>query len=334
MERQRCLLSLALTCLLCACQSPVVPVRKLAYVVAFEVNGTTYQLKTVYQCHLEDVAWVSERGAEWHIRSPALIRALGVIADGSKVEAQPIDPRFTDFSPAVRCTDHDVAIYSVLFVAWAPDVSWIAGVDSLHSNLAGNKIQITESKVEFLGSTYGIFQPAGESVDPSHQPRGSDYYTISAEILAGDEIDRRHLRDYVNGRKSIWLQEGKTLEFVRWDDEDVDAARKYEKQLNLYGSGGFLICGQKKGDTWAIELNSSQAMQWYPSGITDPRQDRFIGHEEAIPRQWVLYKQSRIQLPLALYQTRNFYDPAVDQLVLLHVDHADLVLRPDARQSP
>jgi hypothetical protein len=63
----------------------VVSTRIINYNVTFSFNGEDHHLATEYECHYEDVSWISSRGAEWHIRdnSSRIVAIQARMANGA-----------------------------------------------------------------------------------------------------------------------------------------------------------------------------------------------------------------------------------------------------------
>lgn len=309
-----------------ACQSPVVPVRNMAYVVKFDDGSIARNATLQYKCYFEDVSWMSERGAEWHVRFEELLRAKGSLPNGTPYEVQPINAKYVNPPGDSWCPDHNLPNSSVLFLRAAVGTDMVEGFDNTHIRSPSHTIRILNSSFKLESSGIGKFQPLDTSANHVSPPRGPTYYTISVEVLPGTEIDRRQVRAYVTQRLDIQLAPGHSYEFRDWGSEDVAAANKYYGKFDPTSSGDFANIGQKaaNGD-WVIESASNKAIQWYPEGEVDSDVlTVLLKHPESIPRQWVTYKQSRIQLPIAVYNSRYFYDPSSDELVIFQVHHVEL----------
>jgi hypothetical protein len=310
---------------LSALQAPVVPVRNMAYVVKYDDGGTTREVRTNYKCYFEDVSWVSDRGAAWHVRFEDLLRVKGSLPDGIPYEVQPIDKKYVHPSSDAWCPDHDLPNRSVLFLRHGAGTEMVAGFDDTHIVSPSHTIRILDSSFKPEGSGLAAFQPLDTSANHVYPSPGPTYYTISAEFLPGSEIDRRQLRAYVTQRQDLRLLPGQSYEFKDWGPEDVAAATKYYGKLDPASPADFANIGQKTANgEWVIERTSNRAIQWYPQGKVESDLLKLLGHPESIPRQWVTYKQSRIQLPIAVYNSRYFYDPSSDELVIFQVHHVEL----------
>jgi hypothetical protein len=306
-------------------QLPLVPERNMTYVVRFDDGGTTHEAKTEYSCYFEDVSLTSARGAAWHVRFEGMLRAKGVLKDGTPFEIQPTNTRYAYFAGDAWCPDHDVQNSSVLFLRPSAASNLVEGFDGGHIASPSHAIRIVDSRFKLNSTGQAVFQPLDTSANHVSPPPGPRYYTISAEILAGVEIDRRQLRSYVTERQAIRLVPGQSYEFKNWGPEDMAAATKHYEKLDPASTGDFANVGQTTGDgTWVIETGSKKAIQWFLAANADYDILKVLAHPESIPRQWVTYKQSRIQVPLEVYNSRHFYDPSSDELVILQVHHAEL----------
>jgi hypothetical protein len=306
-----------------ALQPPVVSVHNMAYVVKYDDGGIAREATLKYKCYYEDVGWVSERGPEWHVRSEELLRVNGSLPGGPPYEIQPIDATYPNSN--TWCPDRDLRNYSILFLRPSTSAALVEGFDQTHTLSSSHAIKILDSHFILESSGIGAFQPRDTSPNHVSPPQGLMYYTVSAEVLPGTEIDRRQVRAYLTQRQDLRLLPGHSYEFRNWSPEDAAAARKYYGKLNPTGVGDFANIGQKaaNGD-WVIELASRKAIQWYLEGKVDPDPIKLLVHPELIPRQWVTYKQSKIQLPIAVYRSRYFYDPSSDELVIFQVHHVEL----------
>jgi hypothetical protein len=101
-------------------QPPLVPERKMTYVVKFDDGGSTHEAKTEYSCYLEDVSLTSARGAAWHVRFEGMLRAKGVLNSGTPFEIQPTNTTYANFAGDAWCPDRDVPNSSVL---WKPSIA-------------------------------------------------------------------------------------------------------------------------------------------------------------------------------------------------------------------
>jgi hypothetical protein len=306
-------------------QLPLVPERKMAYVVKYDDGGTIHEAKTEYSCYFEDVSLTSARGAAWHVRFEGMLRAKGVLNGGTPFEIQPSNTTYAYFREDAWCPDHDVQNTSVLFSRPSATSNLVEGFDNAHIVSPSHAIQILDSRFRLNSTGQAVFQPLDTSANHVSPPPGPRYYTISAEILPGAEIDRRQLRAYVTERQAIRLVPGQSYEFKSWGPDDRAAAIKYYGKLDPASTGDFLNVGQRtSGEEWVIEPGSKKAIQWYSAGNTNIDEMKLLTHPESIPRQWVTYKQSRIQVPVEVYGSLHFYDPSSDELVILQVHHAEL----------
>jgi hypothetical protein len=307
-------------------QLPLVPERNMTYVIKFDDGGSIREVRTEYSCYLEDVSLTSARGAAWHVRFEGMLRAKGELKDGTPFEIQPTNTSYASFSEGAWCPDNDVPNSSVLFLRPYATSNLVEGFSSEHVASPSHVIRILDSRFKLNSTGQAVFRPLDTSANHVSPPPGPRYYTISAEILPGVEIDRRQLRAYVTQRQAIRLVPGHSYEFKEWGPEDRAAAIKYYGKLDPASTADFVNVGQKSSDEgWVIEPGTKKAIQWFLAANADYDILKVLRHPESIPREWVTYKQSRIQVPLEVYGSRHFYDPSSDELVILQVHHAELL---------
>lgn len=224
----------------------------------------------------------------------------------------------SDFSPRYRClNDGDVDIASEIFVRSKDYSQNLESFDPFRTESSGHTIRINKSMLRLESNGRGRFKPPTTSTSE----HGKTYYTISAEIFSGPQIDGAGLRGYVASRKSIWLKQGTTIPFGGRQQQDVEAARKYSSAtapfLN-YPSGGLELTGEYTQDAWKFARSTSNtSVTWIPAGLTALEAGRTSDNK--LSTAWIRFNNTHIEIPTAKYPALHFYDPLTDELIVFYV---------------
>lgn len=306
------------------CEWPFPFDRVIRYSVTYSVDGQKSTIESTYNCHLVRNGWLSEGGGSWQIRGGGPIHVAGTFSNGERFVVEPVDARALPINTNVRCTESSVDVDSEMFVFGAGGVNHLISVDAKRTRLGGHNIKIERSTLSFDG--IGLAGVVEVSRHAHTADRIEDYYTISARVINLSDLDRAgsasdaSFRDYLHGRKSIWIEGGQPLPFVEWGQEDIEAARKYEeaKPFLYFLERGIDLSGNYSNGVWNFEKQGSvNAIDWLPEKITEQQEPRLS--DKDIPRDVILYKTSRIELPTAKYPARHFYDPTDDTVVVFYL---------------
>lgn len=302
--------------MLCGCQSPIVPVRNVHYIVHYSVGDQHFEISTTYKCYYEDVSWVSERGADWHIRGKQQVFAVGTLPSGERFVVQPVDSRMWSFFPYYRCPETETPIASELFIASGQHPR-LESFDNLRTRSNNRKIRIEESLLR-SSNGIGVFDPPKSFYNPTGG--GKHYYTISARLLSGDEINRAGLRDYVSSRRSIWLKKDVVIPFSGWSRDDLQAARSYQEKMPYlyFPTSGLELTGNYSKQGWTFNRNTStESVAWVQLPLSD--HEALTTLDRRLPTTWVNFDGFRIEVPVAKYSALHFFNPTNDELAIFYV---------------
>lgn len=298
--------SLAMLLVLAACQSPVVPVRSFTYDASFDVDGRRYVFSTSYQCHYEDVAWVSERGPGWHIRAGAAsVRIIGRLDDGTPFEILP-----SSAAQETLCAEHVGNADSQLFIA-TPGGD-VVGISSGTDKSAPHRARLLESSLSMTGTGSAAFADREHRPAPTKPARR--FYTVQATYY-DDALwkEQPAIAAMVRGKTIRWLEDARVWPFVEWTDADVavERARQSSKQLSGYDDAGKRFPVTMAGETWRFTGPNDDARIWRPL------------RTDANPPRWIEYAGYRIELPVR-NSNRLFYERKSDRLIEFRVVYVDL----------
>jgi hypothetical protein len=290
---------------LAACQSPVVPVRSYTLNATFTADGRQYAFSTSYQCHFEDIAWVSERGPAWHIRKgTAAIRLIGRLEDGTDIEVLP-----SSDSPDVLCPEHSGEIASQLFIA-TPDGN-VAGIKVGQDENAPHHAHLLRTTLSLAGTGSAAFSPREQWPAPT-KPRRR-FYTIQATYYDSTLWKPQDIASMVNDKTIRWIDDANVWPFTQWAHSDVAVARSRQgiKQLSGYEDAGRRFSVAAAGEDWRFTGPNNDVTVWRPARM------------QPDSRQWIGYAGHRIELPLHLYY-RLFYEQKFDRLIEFRAVYVDL----------
>jgi len=313
--------------LLSGCQPPVVPVKNIRYSISYSVDGQEFQISKTYKCYYEDVGWISERGADWHIRGiDQPIRISGTLPDGEKYVAQPVNSMLTGASPEYQCPSTETPIASEIFVTDKEHPENLNGFDDTRIKSKDHVIKINKSMLSLDSYSMGTYK-LPKDYKPQANSLGKLYYTISARFISGAEIDQDGLRNYINSRKSIWLENGQAISFTRWGTEDVEAARSFlsTKPYLYYSAGGIEITGDHTEQAWVFNRSSStNSITWIVSSTKN--KDETMIPDKNLPKDLIKFENNEIEIPTAKYGGFHFYNPRNDTLEVFYLTKTQVPL--------
>ncbi|WP_227107411.1 hypothetical protein [Chromobacterium rhizoryzae] len=290
-----------------ACQPPVVPLKTYSFNVKFDVNGKSYDVSEKFNCHYEDVSWISTKGAEWHIREGSdVVRIYGVIDNDISFEIIPNQPW-----PKSFCFDESGPLDVQVFIKNKNGLVESFDKNRLVSSfynfrLVDARIDSRTWGVDFFEKKHKLLELATRS-----------YYTVVVNFYGEDKWSRNEgAADFVEERKIIWFEKNKAFPFSGWGKDDVELARIRWDDENLKEDGAFARQNVLKpnGAAWVISTSNVEAINW----LQEPA---MAGGEEGIEltsserrSSWVSYRGSKIELPIRDYY-RIFYEPDENRLV-------------------
>lgn len=306
----RLLIVLFISLSLMSCQKPLVPLNDYAFETKVVVNGEEKYLKKQYQCHYEDLTWVSSRGPNWHNREGKYsIRVLGVLNDGFRFEALPYLNSYRS-----ECPEERKKVYTRLFVEI--DESTVESFDRQRKHGTKHNIAIENSNIDITGTGISIFKEQSDWLR-AKKPE-TNYYTIYATYYKrinwkpASKID-----SFIKSKKMEWFESGKSYPFTSWSSDDVTFARL--RKLNKNSSPRISL--RLKGDEWIISNEKEHAIQWRIEPMYTDKSDKLT--PSTMLKQWIAFDGSRIEIPLKKYY-RIFYHPKSDSLIEFRVEHVKL----------
>lgn len=323
------------TLLLFGCQSPVVPVKNISYDVSVQVDGYTYKLTTKYKCYYEDIAWLSERGADWHIRgNEDPLKITGTLHDGSRFEALPFNlyrPNDPYSSSGGRCPEHSRDVETMFYIEDKRNPSHVEGFSTNDTTSNLHKVKILDSGLHI--DSFGVapfHNPQHDKPGPVRD--GKAYYTVSMTVLAAPNLAMwKGLGDFIQQKHLPWLIRGGDNPFHDWTSDDVDFSRNYSQiftwKTTRTTTGAPLAdvveyYGTPIGDEWQLQQQNSQsASQWHAEPPDICKIDCL--NPEHMTKKWIRYDGAHIEIEFSTY-FRYFYDPVRNEIISLSVEHVHL----------
>lgn len=307
-------------------QLPLVLVRDVSHEIAFEVDGKLLKNAQDFRCHYEDRTWISDGGKDWHIReSVNAARVQGALPTGNRYQAivrqsNAIYPSVVD---SEVCVSSSQAVESYLYVESRP--GQVERFDQTRTQGSNLSIHNLQSRLTVRGKAADAFKEQKEWPRPVRP--SSRYYTIAMTIYERSEwADRAEVAALIRSGKIQPLNPDGTYPFENWSDDDVVIARlrQLDKRLGIYfPTGAGKLPFKPSGHDWTPAPNIREAIQWLESPIKANAPQQGPGTVAMMPKQWVLYNGSRIQVPLGTYY-RFFYEPKLDRLVQFRSEEVDL----------
>ncbi len=311
---------LLIALLLSGCQSPLVAKRNLRYEGRFDVDGSSYEFKSDYSCHYEDVSWLSERGRAWHNRAGGdRMKVVGRLSDGARYEVLPVRP---GVGYGETCEAKSEAVATLLFIE-LPD-NRAESFDRVTDRSAYHKVTFLESKFTFSGTESVPFEPQENwAVNKNTKVQtAKHYYSVwITEFAKENWADAAGLgvREYVKTKKIPWMGLEKKYPFVGWTKDDAAFARDHMGALRWPKSNFSLAPDINDRGTWATSSQFDGTV-WQADPV---RTEGSTDEMSTSLKAWVNYKGSRIEIPLKDYY-RLLYDEQRDRIVKVRVEHIDL----------
>jgi hypothetical protein len=299
---------------LAGCQPPVVPVRSYTFNATFVADGRQYVFSMPYQCHYEDLTWVSERGADWHVRKGMdALRIVGHLADGTAFEVLP-----SASTPDVFCSEHGGAVQSQLFIATSDGgaISVTPGTDAM----TPHKARLSQTSLTLVSEDSARF--LDHSKWPAPTKLGQHFYTVQARYYDASLWKQDPaIVTMVDNRTVRWLEDREAWPFDAWTDKDVAFARvrQRNRQLDEYADAGERFPLALVGDAWQFAGPDKDMTVWRPA----PEQPDVKHWAEPGMTRWIDYDGHRIELSVHAYN-RVFYEHKSDRLVEFRAVHVGL----------
>lgn len=295
---------------LVGCQPPIVKKRTFAFEAEVIVDGQKLELRKVYQCHYQDLTWISTRGKSWNNREGyRSVKVTGVLDDGVKFEALPI-VMSSNFIDDIECTKKPKLLGTRIFL----DLGGfnLESFDSESTKGEKHSIEIVKSSIRQIGYGFSLFK------QETDWPRGKrpveSYYTIYARYYdRANWILENEIDDYIDSGYMTLFEKGKT--FPAELKSKFTFARRLERAGQQYSSRVFL---KPENNEWHVSAESGGAIKWK----IDPKHSiKDKADTNALSKgleQWIVFEGSRIEAPLGR-DSRIFYLPDSNRILKIDI---------------
>lgn len=300
------LISIPILLALVACQSPIVPVRSYTFNATFAADGRQYALSLAYQCHYEDIGWISARGPAWHVRKgTAAVRIIGRLNDGTAFEVLPSPEMANDF-----CPEHGGEITSRLFISTTEGN--VRGLTAENDKDTPHQARLLQSTLKLVDTGYALFSERMQW--PQQTTPAQHFYTIQATYYDSASWKQNpDIAALVHDKTVPWFDDATVWPFMQWTDNDVIVARarQHIKQLSGDNDAGKRFAVAPFGKDWRFAGPNDDVTTWRPA------------RRQPESRDWIEYAGRRIELPLHRYD-RLFYEEKSERLIEFRAVYIDL----------